>query len=490
MNKTLRLLSLSLAFLVCVVAQAQSVGWLEINQTTTSEGAEFYVDGKYVTDVPAKVALAPGRHSIVLKKPLYLDYKSSVTIVSGETSSLSLEMEKNYNYVSISAPLDAQILLNGKVLGAGQWYGSLECGEYMLQAKKEGYLPSSMKLKVEMGRSMTVTLPDLKPVEGRLTVECNLDDCMVYVDGRYVGNTPLKTNVRIGDHCVKVDLPNGASQEKMVTIVEGKTTAATFEGEYIYPVSLTTNISTAKMQIDGRFYEYVNVPKSLAAGKHEVRVMSDGYKGCKKTINVTEGSNAEYFKLKEYMLGANIFQWGLYCNMGYQIARCPGLEFGAGVFFAGFNMEFSGSVGLQKLPYSFMSYDYEQVDYVYRPNLWNFKFGWGLPIGTRFRFTPQLGFGQATFSGRCITHSDSGYSADLGSSYKAVKCGVFTPGARVDIAIASWLSIYANPSYIVPLKSVENRSEVLQFMLNETPSLEKYISGFNISVGLSFNLNL
>ena len=60
----------------------------------------------------------------------------------------------------------------------------------------------------------------------------------------------------------------------------------------------------------------------------------------------------------------------------------------------------------------------------------------------------------------------------------------------MDIAIARWLSIYANPSYIVPLKSVEKRSEVLQLMLNETPSLEKYISGFNISVGLSFNLNM
>ena len=490
MNKTLRLLSLSLAFLVCVVAQAQSVGWLQINQTTTSEGAEFYVDGKYVTDVPAKVALAPGRHSVILKKPLYLDYKASVTIVSGETSSLSLEMEKNYNYVSISAPLDAQILLDGKVIGVSKWSGNLECGEYMLQAKKEGYLPSSMKLKVEMGRSMTVTLPGMKPVEGRLTVECNLDDCRVYVDGSYVGNTPLKTNVRIGDHLVKVGLPDGASQEKMVTIVEGRTTAATFEGEYIYPVSLTTNISTAKMQIDGRFYEYVNVPKSLAAGKHEVRVMSDGYKGCKKTINVTEGTNDEYFKLKEYMLGADIFQWGLYCNMGYQIARCPGLEFGFGMFLSGFNMEYSGSLGLQQFIFPFMYTDGNLSEYKYRPNLWNIKFGWGLPIGTRLRFTPQLGFGKATFSGTCLSDTEYGYSADLGESYEKVKCGVFTPGARIDIAIAKWLSIYANPSYVLPFKSMNNQSDILQYMVYEYPGLERYLRGFNVSVGLSFNLNM
>ena len=79
MNKSMRLLSFLLAFLVCVVAQAQSVGWLQINHTATSEGAELYVNGKYITDVPAKVALAPGRQSVVLKKPLYLDYKASVT---------------------------------------------------------------------------------------------------------------------------------------------------------------------------------------------------------------------------------------------------------------------------------------------------------------------------------------------------------------------------------------------------------------------------
>ena len=478
-----------LAFLVCVVAQAQSVGWLQINHTATSEGAELYVNGKYITDVPAKVALAPGRQSVVLKKPLYLDYKASVTIVSGEVSTLSLEMEKNYNYVSITAPIDAQIVLDGKVLGAGKWYGNLECGEYTLQARKEGYMPSSMKLKVELGRTMTVALPELKAVEGGLTVGCNQDNCMVYVDGRYVGNTPLKTNVRIGDHCVKVDLPNGTSQEKMVTIVEGKVTAVQIEGQPIYPVSLTTNISDVEMQIDGRFYDYVNIPKTLTAGKHEVRVTSDGYKGCKRTINVVEGDNEEYFKLKRYMLGEDIFQWGLYCNMGYQIKRCPGLEFGVGAFFAGFNMELSGSLGLKKFDYQF-TYDGDRVEYKYQPNLWNIKFGWGLPIGTRFRFTPQLGLGQAKFSGTCITETEYGYPYDLGTSYESIKCGVFTPGARVDIAIARWLSIYANPSYVMPLKSLDKQSEVLQLMVYDSPMMEKYLRGFNISVGLSLNLNL
>lgn len=490
MNKTIRLLSFSIAFLVCVMAQAQSTGWLQINHTTASEGAEFYVDGKYVTDVPAKVAIESGKHTVVLKKPLYLDYKASVNITKGETTTLSITMEKNYNYVSITAPLDAQILVDDEVVGVGKWSGNLECGEYVIKAKKEGYLPSSMKLKVDLGRSMAVTLPELKPVEGRLTVESNLDNCRVYIDGRYIGNTPLKTAVRIGDHCVKVEQSDGRTQEQMVTVVEGKTTTSRFEGQHVYPVSFTTNVADARLQIDGRLYEYANAPKSLTAGKHEVIVHSEGYKECKKTINVKDDNNTEHFKLKEYMLGQNIFQWGAYANIGYQIMRCPGLEFGFGMFLSGFNMEYSGSLGLQQFIFPFSSSDGGQSEYEYRPNLWNIKFGWGIPIGTRLRFTPQLGFGKATFSGKCLSDTEYGYSADLGESYDKVKCGVFTPGARIDIAIAKWLSIYANPSYVLPLKSMDNQSDILQYMVYAYPGLERYLRGFNVSVGLSFNLNM
>ena len=102
MKKIIKLLSISIALLACVTAQAQSVGWLEVERTATSEGAELYVDGKYVTDVPAKITLSVGKHEVIFKSPLYLDYKASVNITKNLTSTLSIEMQKNYNYVTIS----------------------------------------------------------------------------------------------------------------------------------------------------------------------------------------------------------------------------------------------------------------------------------------------------------------------------------------------------------------------------------------------------
>lgn len=448
MKKIIRLLSVSLALLVCVTVQAQSVGWLQVDRTATSEGAELYVDGKYITDVPAKITLSVGKHNVIFKKPLYRDYNTSVNIINGQTSTLSIEMQKNFNHVTISAPLDAQILLDGNLIGMSNWSGNLLVGEYTLEASKKGYLTHTIKLNVQAGESMAVKIPELMPIKGQLTVGCNMDNCKVYIDKRFVGTTPFTTSLVIGDHCVSVTLPDGSTQEKMVTIVDDRTTTVNFEGQAMYPVSFKSNVSAGTVQIDGRLYDFSDIPYALPAGKHNVRVTSEGYKRYNRTINVKEGSNTNYFKLKKYMFGQGLNASGLYANVGYQVTRCPGLEWGVGSYILGLNTEISGALGTNGYP-----------------NYWAFKFGWALPMGTRMRLTPQLGFGQST--------AKDDY-------YDGYKCNVFTPGARADLAIAKWLSIYANMSYIMPI-STDDPQFAAQIL---------HLSALNVSLGLSFNLNL
>lgn len=490
MNKTLKFLNFLLAILICVVAQAQSVGWLQVNHTATSEGAELYVDGKYVTDVPAKVALSAGKHKIVLKKSLYLDYTASMNIKGGETSTLSIDMDKNYNYVTVKAPLDAQIVLGSKILGVGSWSGNLECGDYQLQAHKKGYRPSAMMLTVTTGRSITVTLPELTPIQGYISVDSNAQGCSVYVDGRFMGKTPLKTSVCIGDHCVKVEMPNGQTREQMVTVNEGKTAKLDFAGKNMYPISYTTNVKDAKFQIDGSIYEYHSLPKTLEEGRHNVRVMSHAHKDCKRNVNVKNDSNIEHFKLREYALGRGYKQFSMYANLGYQICRCPGFEVGGGLFLYGFNVELEYGIGFNAFNYthteeynSFYSTSYVYHDYKYRSNYTTVKFGYGIPVGTRFRAVPQVGVCKHTFVGKDLSGRDD-YD-----KYAEVKSALLYVGGRIDVAVNKWLSIYTTPAYITPGKSFEP-SEKLQPMLLENDHLAKYLKGFSISVGVSFNLNL
>lgn len=490
MNKTLKFLNFLLAILVCVVAQAQSVGWLQVSHTATSEGAELYVDGKYVTDVPAKVALSAGKHNIVLKKSLHLDYMASMNLKEGETSTLSVEMEKNYNYVSVVAPLDAQIVLDSKILGAGKWSGNLECGEYQLEARKKGYKPSTMTLTVTTGRSIAVTLPKQVPIMGYISVDSNVQGCSVYVDERYMGKTPLKTEVCIGDHCVKVKMPNGQTKEQMVTVDEGKVTKLDFAGKNMYPISYTTNVKDAKFQIDGSIYEYHSLPKTLEEGRHNVRVVSPKYKDCKRNVYVKNDSNIEHFKLREYAFGRGYKQGSVYANLGYQVCRCPGFEVGGGFCVYGFNVEMDYGIGFNAFNYThveevrdYYSTSYNYLDYKYRSNYCTIKFGYGIPVGTRFRALPQVGVCKHTFVGKDLS------GLDYYDKYAEVKSNLFYVGGRIDVAVNKWLSIYTTPAYITPSKSSEP-SEILQSMLLENDYLAKYLKGFSISIGVSFNLNL
>ena len=55
----------------CVfTSNAQSIGWLKVDTEQSSRGAYLYVDGQYVSDVPATVALTAGTHKVVVKKDL------------------------------------------------------------------------------------------------------------------------------------------------------------------------------------------------------------------------------------------------------------------------------------------------------------------------------------------------------------------------------------------------------------------------------------
>ena len=58
------------------------------------DGAEISVDGKYIGNAPTTLHLPVGDHTIRIEKPSYKAWERTLTITSGETTTITSTLEK------------------------------------------------------------------------------------------------------------------------------------------------------------------------------------------------------------------------------------------------------------------------------------------------------------------------------------------------------------------------------------------------------------
>lgn len=67
---------------------------MALNVSTTPEGAQVFIDGRFAGETPAEIDLLEGEHSIRVTLAGYREAIRSVEAVAGETETLSVELEE------------------------------------------------------------------------------------------------------------------------------------------------------------------------------------------------------------------------------------------------------------------------------------------------------------------------------------------------------------------------------------------------------------
>ncbi len=68
-------------------------GWGQVTLTSVPDGAEIYVDGKFMGNTPATLKLAGGSHAIVLKFTGLADYTRTLEVPRSSKLSLKAVLE-------------------------------------------------------------------------------------------------------------------------------------------------------------------------------------------------------------------------------------------------------------------------------------------------------------------------------------------------------------------------------------------------------------
>lgn len=196
---------------------------------SNAKNAVVFVDGKEYGPVPNVITpLTTGRHEIVLKDPLYKEYKETIEIHDDEKLQLNIVMEGNSGNVSFkNSHPEVSIFVDGTHLGKGDWTGPLPSGRHKVECARHSFLSKTIYINVEPNKTNHFELPELEAYYGCLKVNVFPIGARVLLDGEYIGNSPLKyKNAYIGRHTVTIyEEECGNKIVKQVNIQEGKITS-------------------------------------------------------------------------------------------------------------------------------------------------------------------------------------------------------------------------------------------------------------------------
>jgi len=211
-----------------------------ISVSSSPSNAYIDLDGDYTGSITPKTlsSVSQGRHTIRLRHTDYYDWTTTVDVVSGRTSSVSVAL------TPISSPTLGSISVSSSPSGAyiksldGIGYGgvlktpctvpNVKPGTHVIELSLAGYEDWSTSVQVNPGgiSSVSATLvPKTTPATGgTISVSSSPSSANVYLDNTYKGITPLTIpDVSTGTHTIKVTLAGYDDWSQNVQVTSGET---------------------------------------------------------------------------------------------------------------------------------------------------------------------------------------------------------------------------------------------------------------------------
>ncbi len=186
--------------------------------TTPFSNAEIWIDDCFVGQGKAtSQRLMEGMHELVVVLNKTICYKGQIRVNKSDKQNICIEKEDFRPFIlsaiegnalnpiisdsmeakSISAPIsiyvsheNEEILINRKVVASGKWTGNLPLGKYAIQSKKKTLESPVVWLHVNNSHPQELWLPTYHVNYGLLSVQCNVSEAEIWIDGEMKGKTP------------------------------------------------------------------------------------------------------------------------------------------------------------------------------------------------------------------------------------------------------------------------------------------------------------
>ncbi len=273
-------------------------GELEVRSEPSE--AKVYLDGKEFGESPLLLSdVSPGRHLIRVSKEGYEAFEILENIESDRKKVMAhlKKVVTEGELIVRTEPSSATVTLNGRSVGKSPYEGKgLPPGIYRIRITKEGHENWEKAEIVDTGKRVEVLaqLTPLKPKEGDLEVRSEPGEGKVYLDGKYLGETPVfQPHIRPGRYSVLVLKEGYHAFEERVEVkgADRKKVLATLRRRMgALAVSLRTPGAT--LFIDGKPMEVGpggTLEKEFPSGSYRIKVTKEGHETWERDLVVGAG---------------------------------------------------------------------------------------------------------------------------------------------------------------------------------------------------------
>ena len=125
--------------------------------------------------------------------------------LSGAVGRADAPTGKQGTVVITATTLGAEVFVDGERVGTTPLPGPvfLSADEHTLKVTKPGFAPLIDVIKIARKKATKVEV-DLTPVTAILRVKASISDARVFVDGKFVGQAPLESELPVGARAIQV----------------------------------------------------------------------------------------------------------------------------------------------------------------------------------------------------------------------------------------------------------------------------------------------
>lgn len=172
------------------------------------KNAKISVDGKELKSKSINGIythyLTPGEHYYKVEAP---NYKAETGFIAMHAQKIikTIELKSVLAQITFQAQTpNVDIVIDGNLIDIHSWSGELVAGYHYLQVSKSGYYTYTSIFRVSENETKEIKIPALKGKYGSLKINTNPIDMSVYIDGKFVGNSPCVVKEIIeGDHIIE-----------------------------------------------------------------------------------------------------------------------------------------------------------------------------------------------------------------------------------------------------------------------------------------------
>ena len=190
-----------------------------VNVTVTTDSqSDIYVDDEYKGKGRWTGRLSDGTHIFEARKTNHRTSKKNLDLVLGETKTISIDAPSPINgEIEInSTPMGATIYIDGKNYGETPNYISdILIGEHELKLTKQGCASVTKTITIKEGETLSVN--EKLQTGKEISISTDQSGDKIYVDGNYLGLSPISTCLSYGSHEVKAER-NGKTVSKNIEV--------------------------------------------------------------------------------------------------------------------------------------------------------------------------------------------------------------------------------------------------------------------------------